>query len=184
MSDLYKVDRRVERTRNAIISAFKEMIIEKDYKDITIKDLASKANINRKTFYLHYNSMEDILFDLALEISELLFEMLESNGFFTSGSFDINILIDCIDKLLNTNYELTKRIISANSYRFFARNIKDLVKDSFVRKVKNSWWKLKSNLSRPSKNHNKRKNFKYHKGGKTWNIKLVLTMMITLPIHQ
>lgn len=142
MANIEKVDRRVERTRNAIISAFKEMIIEKEFKEITIKDLAEKANINRKTFYLHYESMEDILFDLALEISELLFEMLDNKGFFTSGSFDINILVSCIEELLDNNYELAKKIISANSYRFFARNIKDLVKDSFIRKVKN-----KTNLS-------------------------------------
>lgn len=142
MANLDRIDRRVERTRSAIIKAFKEMIIEKDFKQITIKDLADRADINRKTFYLHYESMEDILFDLALEISELLFELLDSKGFFTSGSFDINILVSCIEELLDTNYELFKKIISANSYRFFARNIKDLVKDSFIRKVKN-----KTNLS-------------------------------------
>ena len=136
VEDNIKVDRRVERTRNAIINAFKEMIIEKEFKEITIKELANKANINRKTFYLHYESMEEILFDLALEISDLLFEMLENNGFFTTGAFDINILIKCIEELLNTNYELTKKIVSAQSYRFFARNIKDLVKDSFIRKVR------------------------------------------------
>ena len=45
--------------------------------------------------------------------------------------------VDCIEKILNSNYELTRKIVSANSYRFFSRNIKDIVKDSFIRKVKN-----------------------------------------------
>ena len=132
-----RYDRRVERTRNSIISAFKEMIIEKEFKDITIKELAERANINRKTFYLHYESMEDILFDLTLEISDLLFELLNDRGFFTTGQFDISILVDSIDTLINSNYELTKKLVSANSYRFFTRNIKDLVKESFIRKIKN-----------------------------------------------
>ena len=132
-----RYDRRVERTRNSIISAFKEMIIEKEFKDITIKELAERANINRKTFYLHYESMEDILFDLTLEISDLLFELLNDRGFFTTGQFDISILVDSIDTLINSNYELTKKLVSANSYRFFTRYIKDLVKESFIRKIKN-----------------------------------------------
>lgn len=137
MANTERYDRRVERTRNAIISAFKEMIVEKEFKEITIKELAERANINRKTFYLHYESMEEILFDLTLEISDLLFDILNEKGFFTSGQFDVSILVDSIDTLINSNYDLTKKLVSANSYRFFTRNIKDLVKESFIRKVKN-----------------------------------------------
>lgn len=137
MANTERYDRRVERTRNAIISAFKEMIVEKEFKEITIKELAERANINRKTFYLHYESMEEILFDLTLEISDLLFDILNEKGFFTSGQFDVSILVDAIDTLINSNYDLTKKLVSANSYRFFTRNIKDLVKESFIRKVKN-----------------------------------------------
>ena len=44
--------------------------------------------------------------------------------------------VDILDEIINSNYELTKKLVSANSYRFFARNIKDLVKDSFIRKVR------------------------------------------------
>lgn len=136
MKDLDKVDKRVERTRNAIINAFKELIIEKEFKEITIKELAEKANINRKTFYLHYESMEEILFDLSIEISEQLLDTLNSKGFFNKGTMDIEVLIDSIDELITQNYELTRKLVSANSYRFFSRNIKDLVKDSFIRKIK------------------------------------------------
>ena len=81
-------DRRVEKTRNVIINAFKEMIIEKDFNEITIKELAERANINRKTFYLHYESMEEILFDVTVELSEQVFESLNNKGFF-NGFFSI-----------------------------------------------------------------------------------------------
>lgn len=136
MKNLDKVDRRVERTRNAIINAFKEMIIEKEFKEITIKELAERANINRKTFYLHYESMEEILFDLSVEISDQIFEMLNEKGFFKPDTYDVKILIETIAYFINSNYELTRKLVSANSYRFFSRNIKDIVKDSFIRKIK------------------------------------------------
>lgn len=136
MKNLDKTDRRVERTRSAIISAFKEMIIEKDFKQITIKELAERANINRKTFYLHYESMEEILFDLSIDLSDQIFESLNDRDFFNPNCYDINILVECIDGIINSNYELTRKIISSDSYRFFSRNIRDLVKDSFLRKIR------------------------------------------------
>lgn len=137
MKTIEKIDRRVERTRSAIINAFKEMIIEKEFKQITIKELAERANINRKTFYLHYESMEEILFDLTIEISDQIFESLNERGFFASGNFAIEILVECIEDTINQNYELTKKLVSANSYRFFSRNVKDIIKESFIRKIKN-----------------------------------------------
>lgn len=136
MEEFDKRDRRVERTRDAIISTFKEMIIEKEFKEITIKELSERANINRKTFYLHYESIEELLYDLTLELSDLIYETLNKKGFFEAGNYDMHILVDTINDTINNNYELTKKLVSANSYRFFSRNIKDLVKDSFIRKVK------------------------------------------------
>ena len=67
MKNIDKVDRRIERTRNAIINAFKEMIIDKEFKEITIKELAERANINRNTFYLHYKDKEDLIIKLLGE---------------------------------------------------------------------------------------------------------------------
>jgi AcrR family transcriptional regulator len=61
-------DMRITRTREAIRRAFIDMICEKDYEQITIKELTERAGVNRKTFYLHYDSLDDLL-------SEMLHEM-------------------------------------------------------------------------------------------------------------
>lgn len=55
-----KTDLRVERTKRAILEAFGELVCEKDAGRITVKELAQRAGINRKTFYLHYPSIEDL----------------------------------------------------------------------------------------------------------------------------
>ena len=65
-----KEDLRVRKTREAIHSAFKAMICEMDFEQITIKELTQRAQINRKTFYLHYNGLEDLLAELQEEIAE------------------------------------------------------------------------------------------------------------------
>ena len=55
------MDLRILKTEEAIKKAFKEMLLEMPYEKITIKELCQRAVINRKTFYLHYNSIEDVL---------------------------------------------------------------------------------------------------------------------------
>ena len=53
MAENKKKDLRVQRTRQFIRKTFEEMICEMDYEQISIKELAQRAKINRKTFYLH-----------------------------------------------------------------------------------------------------------------------------------
>ena len=70
MEQRKKEDLRVKKTKDAIHRTFKTMICEMDYDQITIKELTARAQINRKTFYLHYNSLEDLLAELQDEIAD------------------------------------------------------------------------------------------------------------------
>lgn len=63
-------DMRILRTRQAIRKAFTDMICEMDYEQITIKELTQRAGINRKTFYLHYDSLDDLLKEMQTQMSE------------------------------------------------------------------------------------------------------------------
>ena len=60
-----KQDLRVIKTREAIYSAFKEMVCEMDADKITIRALTNRARIHYKTFYLHYTCIE-ALFENAI----------------------------------------------------------------------------------------------------------------------
>ena len=66
-------DRRVRKTRSAIKSSFIELLNEKIRK-ITIQDIADRADINRGTFYLHYEDKYLLLSDMEDEfISQMTF---------------------------------------------------------------------------------------------------------------
>jgi len=56
-----RVDRRVVRTENAIFDAFISLCSEQRYEDISIRQIAERANIGRSTFYAHYNDKEDLV---------------------------------------------------------------------------------------------------------------------------
>ena len=134
-----KIDKRVEKTRELIISSFTSLILETDLKKITIKSIAEKANINRKTFYLHYSSIDEILFDYSLEITDNILDELTNNGFFKVKDEEesLDILIKVISNFVNKNYELAKKLLSNESYLIFILEIKDLIKETFIMRLKN-----------------------------------------------
>ena len=61
-------DKRVLRTRTLIRRAFEEMICEPKGRRICVSELADHAGINRKTFYLHYSTIEEFLDSVADDI--------------------------------------------------------------------------------------------------------------------
>lgn len=56
-----KVDRRVAKTRKAISEALKKLIAEKGIDKVTVSALAREADIDRKTFYLHFSSIDELI---------------------------------------------------------------------------------------------------------------------------
>ncbi|PNZ69384.1 TetR/AcrR family transcriptional regulator [Staphylococcus croceilyticus] len=54
-------DLRVQKTRQAILTTFFELLQAKTFEQITIQDLCDKANVRRSTFYRHFNDKYDLL---------------------------------------------------------------------------------------------------------------------------
>lgn len=73
-----KTDPRVIRTRKLIMDSFITLSEEKDFKDITVKDITAEAMINRATFYYHFEDIYDLL---EKALSEVLLVNLNSDTF-------------------------------------------------------------------------------------------------------
>lgn len=70
-------DRRIKRTKKLLRQNLLKLMRQKDLKDITVKELTELADINRGTFYLHYNDIYDLLRqiedEMFVELQEVLF---------------------------------------------------------------------------------------------------------------
>lgn len=66
------MDLRSIKTRRLIKKTFLELIKEKGYQHITVTDIAGRALINRKTFYFHYETIEDLYEEMTDEYLLLL----------------------------------------------------------------------------------------------------------------
>jgi len=84
-----KNDRRSQRTRQALGEAFIELMMEKGYEAVTIKDIIDRANVGRSTFYAHYADKDELFasqFDRMIEmlIQHTPQEVSADNPFFPS----------------------------------------------------------------------------------------------------
>ena len=64
-----KIDPRIIRTKEAIQRGFKQMVCKMPYEKITVKAITQAAKINRNTFYLHYNCVDDVLAEIQAKHS-------------------------------------------------------------------------------------------------------------------
>jgi AcrR family transcriptional regulator len=55
------MDRRVQKTRQALQDALIALILEKGYESVTVQELLDRANVGRSTFYAHFYDLEDLL---------------------------------------------------------------------------------------------------------------------------
>lgn len=133
MTNSRKEDLRARRTKEFIRKAFEEMICEMDYEQISIKELTERANINRKTFYLHYNTLDDLLREVQNELAQAFIER-------TKG-LERPRDLDKITREFFLSHEelgeLGERITCSGSYHYISRRITNDIMGQVWKKNKN-----------------------------------------------
>lgn len=130
MSQSPKQDLRYRKNEKIIRDTFREMIAETEYSKISIKELTERAQINRKTFYLHYSSLDHLLSSLQLEIMSPTFQMIAETSFpddvekIIRHSFQIMASLDIVDK----------KILSAKGHFPDEKTPSDLIREHYFQK--------------------------------------------------
>jgi AcrR family transcriptional regulator len=70
-------DRRVRRTRRLLKQGLAELMLEKEFREITVKDITERVDLNRGTFYLHYTDTYDLLYKVETEVLSDLQDMID-----------------------------------------------------------------------------------------------------------
>ena len=70
------MDLRIKKTKRAIRTAFYELIKEKPLEKITVTEIAARAEINKATFYAHYETIHDLVDQLEQEaVAEVISQL-------------------------------------------------------------------------------------------------------------
>lgn len=106
-----KVDRRIVRTRKAIMDAFDQLAAEKSIDKITVSAIVRTADIDRKTFYLHYSSINDLL-DKKAEcyLTRVFSATMERAGNDATPQLRLHILLDEVNTVIRENAQTFARI--------------------------------------------------------------------------
>jgi AcrR family transcriptional regulator len=56
-----KLDARIERTRSALLRAFREVILANRFAEISVADIAKRAKVSRSTLYQHFPGKDALL---------------------------------------------------------------------------------------------------------------------------
>ena len=71
------MDRRIRKTKNAIITAFLELLEEKnDIDRISITDITKRADISRSTFYFHYNGTYELVDEICDSFTKEIYSII------------------------------------------------------------------------------------------------------------
>jgi len=123
-----KDDRRVKYTKMVLKESFINLLEKKDISKISVKEICKNADINRTTFYNHYNDQYDFMRKLENELIENIGLYLAE---YAQDETDI-ALIDMLEKIfeyIKENARLCKMLLSEKGNLDFQKRIIMLVYD-------------------------------------------------------
>lgn len=121
-------DRRVIRTKAALTQALFELLGEKEFSRISITELTRRADVDRKTFYLHYRSVEEILEGFYEDALARLQQGLEQEHIFSSAQVDMPGFFRVLNGVMAENMSLCRRLAQGSGYTYFMERLRAILK--------------------------------------------------------
>ena len=106
-----KQDRRVVKTKRAIHMAFASLLSQEELNDITVRDIAELADINRKTFYNYYAGVYAVLDEIENEVVSTLENALGGLDFREAMSHPY-LVFEKLTAIINTDLDFYGHLLS------------------------------------------------------------------------
>ena len=105
--------------------AYFTLLKENSSKKITISEITRRANIDRKTFYLHYASTEDIIREFSENKVDELIERVVAEGF--PEEQYVERIFAVFNEMIRENMEVLRMLSGSGAYEYFFAQIKGLL---------------------------------------------------------
>ncbi len=125
-------DLRVVKTLKKLRDTYKELLSEKKLAGITISELCTRADINRKTFYRHYNSLEEVFAELE---NEMLDEF--SRGFGNGSISEPAMVIASVGRIIGERRDFFRKLMQHNPDIFNNGRLKEALRRMTTAVLKN-----------------------------------------------
>ena len=129
------LNRSSQKTKTIIKNTFAELIKENhELNKITVSELVKRADINRGTFYNHYDSIYDVAEELEAEIINVLFENTQK----LNSLDDIFNYLDEVINYLKKNEDMYRLLLASNEPQVFLRKLNHSILDKMYSAIKNN----------------------------------------------
>lgn len=139
------MDRRQQKTRAAIFSAFTSLLAEKSYSKITVQEIIDAANVGRTTFYAHFETKDDLLKELCEELfGHIISSAMDSthtHGLYSDGNAPESVFCHLLQHLQENDKNIIALLSCESSeifLRFFKDSLNGLVRLQFVNQNRKS----------------------------------------------
>ena len=124
-------DTRVQFTLQRLKDSLLELLDKKSINNISVTELCDRAGINRGTFYLHYDTPNDVLLDIENDFIEKNMKEFRS---FMSDNHDISF-INALIKLMLNDRDTIRILLGKNGNPKFMEKLKNMSREITV----NEW---------------------------------------------
>lgn len=131
------IDRRVRKTKALLKDNLISLMSIKNINSITVKELCEKADINRGTFYLHYNDVFHMLQEIEKELLKEFQDMITSHEI-SPNKFETKPILEDIFKFIEQNRDFCIVILCHRGDMSFMKNIVSFIYE----KSYNDWSKI------------------------------------------
>ncbi len=126
-----KIDRRIVKTKRAINVALLQLLDTKEPEDITITELTTCADINRKTFYLHYTCIKDVAAELQKNLRSETLDMIESSCT-EDGGFSPSAMLSKVQSRIDANPDFFRALCLKGTWEYFTRTVGECAVDRLL----------------------------------------------------
>ena len=149
------MDRRKRKTREAIITAFIELLSQKNFNQITVGEIIEKADVGRATFYAHFETKDFLLKELCGELFCHIFDTMKEEKTGHRHIFDCDApnsaFLHLLKHLQKNDNHILELLTGQNNelfLKYFKENLEELVDSQMPlfaarrnEKLPESFWK-------------------------------------------
>ncbi len=124
-------NQRIRLTKKLLKEALISCLETKRIEEISVKQIAEKAGINRSTFYIHYKNQQDLLREVEQDFIDLMLNHLSK----ISTSYTTIEVIQSILEYIRENKKTTKVLLCKNENINFQKKSLGILLEMFKQRI-------------------------------------------------
>ena len=132
------MDRRCRKTREAIFTAFAELLAQKNVSQITVGEIIARADVGRTTFYAHFETKDYLLKALCEELFCHIFDAADTRRTHHRHIFDCDapdsVFLHLFRHIQKNDHHILDLLICPNNnlfLQYFKSGLRDLVENQY-----------------------------------------------------